>query len=261
MKAKKKPAKRSARKEHRRSQFNRELRSGEVAMAPPVIYREPELLKLDLGSGPRPAEGFKGVDIVPGVTDFCVDLCIGEKWPWADSSVDELRSSHQIEHIDAGCIWTFEAFRDGPLDRLQVRRIRGMNAFYFFFEEAFRVAKDGATFHIQWPALQNVRAWQDPTHQHFIPAERIGYLSIEGRKALGQDYLGLKCNWVGSCAPTIPGPTPDEQKEAEAMALRADSSDEKQAWYAKVQTEQGRRYRETWNFSQDFIAILKAIKT
>jgi hypothetical protein len=88
----------------------------------------------------------------------------------------------------------------------------------------------------------------------------ITYLSIEGRKAMGVEHYGATCNWVGHVQPTIPGPTEAEAKEAEAMALRADSSDEKQAYIQRVQTEQGRRYRETWNYSQDFIAVLKAVK-
>lgn len=212
----------------------------------PPIYREPELLKLDLGSGPRPAEGFKGVDIVSGVTDFCVDLCSGNRWLWADNSVDELRSSHFIEHIDAGYIRTPEGKR--------------LDALLWFFDEAFRVAKNGAVFTVQWPALQNVRAFQDPTHRRFIPAEMTTYLSRDGRKAMGVEHYGAHCNWLGHVQPTIPGPTEAEQKEAEAMALRADSSDEKQAYIQRVQSDQGRRYRETWGFSQDFIAILKAVK-
>ena len=215
----------------------------------PLILREPPLLKLDLGSGPRPAEGFKGVDIVQGVTDFRVDLCSGESWPFAANSVDELRSSHFIEHIDAGYVWIGER-------GFQARR----DALLWFFDEAFRVAKDGAVFTVQWPALQSVRAFQDPTHRRFIPAETITYLSREGRKAMGVEHYGATCNWVGHVQPTIPGPTADETKEAEAMALRADSSDEKQAWIQRVQSEQGRRYRETWNYAQDFIAVLKAVK-
>lgn len=222
---------------------------------PPVIFREPETLRLDLGSGPRPAEGFKGVDVVPGVTDYCWNLCTGERWPFEGESVDELRSSHFIEHIDAGYVRPVEF---GGMPRTGTQRI---DALLFFFDEAFRIAKDGAVFTVQWPALQSVRAFQDPTHRRFIPAEMITYLSRDGRKAMGVEHYGATCNWVGSVQPTIQGPTPEEQKEAELMALRADSSDEKQAWLQKTQAEQGRRYRETWGFSQDFIAVLRAVKS
>lgn len=216
---------------------------------PPIIARAPEPLRLDLGSGPRPAEGFKGVDIVPGQTDFTFDLCSGNAWPFADNSVDELRSSHFIEHIDAVYI--------SPNHRLGAEP-RRIDALLWFFDEAFRVAKPGATFTVQWPALQNVRAFQDPTHRRFIPAQTIMYLSIDGRNAMGVVHYGATCNWVGGVTPTIP--IPPETDEDKAMALRADSSDEKLAWMQKKGAEQQRRYFETWNFSEDFIATLKAVK-
>lgn len=213
----------------------------------PIIYREPEPLRLDLGSGPRPAPGFKGVDRVPGCTDFHVDLCNGKPWPWADDSVDELRSCHAIEHIDAVHLQGVKGYPGEEVDAL-----------YWFFDEAFRIAKPGAVLTLQWPALQNVRAFQDPTHRRFIPAETINYLTIEGRKAMGEEHFGIKCNWVGTVAPTIP--IQPETEEDKAMALRADSSDDKQKWFQRKAEEQRRRYFETWNYSIDLIAVLKAEK-
>lgn len=200
-----------------------------MAKKPKNITPKPAL-KLDLGSGPRPAEGFKGVDVVPGVTDFCVNLCSGQRWLWDDDSVSELRSSHFIEHIDADYVRTPERAR--------------MDALLWFFDEAYRVAKHDAVFTVQWPALQSVRAFQDPTHRRFVPAETILYLSREGRTAMGVDHYGATCNWVGTVVPTI-AESPEDQ-------LRNDE------WRQK---EQGRRYRETWNFSQDFIATLRAVKS
>ena len=210
----------------------------------PVIYREPELLKLDLGSGDHPAEGFLGVDIVEGLTDHAFDLCSGKPWPFASSSIDELRSSHYVEHIDA-CYLTVNGKR--------------IDALLWFFDEAFRVAKPGALFTCQWPALQNARAFQDPTHRRFIPHTVINYLSVEGRTAMGvQKAYGATCNWIGTVQPTIA--VEPESEEDKAMALRADSSDDKQKWMQKKALEQQRRFDQTWNFAQDFIAQLKAIK-
>lgn len=211
----------------------------------PVIFREPELLKLDLGSGPRPAEGFKGVDIVPGQTDYTFDLCSGQRWPWADSSVSEMRSSHFIEHIDACYITTPEGKR--------------LDALYWFFQEAYRVAKDGAVLSLQWPALKSVRAFQDATHRRFLPAEFTTYLSRDGQKAMGVEHYAPDCNWIGSVQPTIAA-EPETDKDRE-MALRADSSDDKQAYYKAKGDEQRRRYLNEWEFSCDFIAILKAHKS
>jgi hypothetical protein len=214
---------------------------------PPVIFAAPEPLRLDLGSGPRPREGFEGVDVVPGVARHCFDLSSAAPWPFPENSVDELHSSHFLEHLDAAYHRGVEGYPGGRVDVL-----------YRFFDEAFRVAKPGATFTCQWPALQSVRAFQDPTHRRFVPAEMIGYLSVEGRKALGQEHLGIRCNWIGTVTPTIP--IPPETEEDKAMALRADSSDAKQAWLQKRHAEQMRRYVESWNYSCDFVAVLKAVK-
>lgn len=43
-------------------------------------------MKLDLGSGKKPMEGFLGVDNVPWLTDFTVELASGEPWPFEDDS-------------------------------------------------------------------------------------------------------------------------------------------------------------------------------
>jgi hypothetical protein len=223
------------------------------ARARALIAPSARTLRLDLGSGPRPAEGFEGVDIAPGVTNHCVNLCDGSRWPWASNSVDELRSSHFIEHVDAGYVLRCP---DGMHTGKDCGRI---DALLWFFDEAFRIAKPNALFTVQWPALQNVRAFQDPTHRRFIPAEMITYLSREGREAMGvEQQYGATCNWIGTVAPTIrPDPETDEDR---AMALRADSSDEKQAWARRKGEEQQRRYFREWGYSQDFIAHLRAVK-
>lgn len=189
----------------------------------PVIVEPALELKLDLGSGPRPAEGFKGVDIVDGITDFRVDLGSDQPWPWADNSVDELRSVHFIEHLPA----------------IYHTRLRPpQDALFRFFDEAFRVAKPGATFTLIWPALQSVRAFQDPTHRRFIPAETLSYLSRANREAMGLQHYNVECNWVTlHCVPTIPaelGLKPDEVQQ--------------------------RMYRESWNFACDMVATLRADK-
>ena len=210
----------------------------------PRIYREPEPLKLDLGSGPRPAPGFKGVDIVEGVTDFCIDLCAPYRWPWMDGTVDELRSSHFIEHIDA----VYLQPDVGPR----------IDALLWFFDEAFRIAKPGAVFTVQWPALKNDRAFQDPTHRRFIPHTMINYLSREGREAMGVSHYGATCNWIGTVQPSIA--VEPETEEDKAMALRADSSDDKQKWQAAKNLAQQHSFDREWNFCNDFIAHLKAVK-
>jgi len=59
----------------------------------------PGPLRLDLGGGRRPKEGFTNVDVLdaPGVVrcDFS-----RERLPFADDSVAEVYSSHCLEHLD-----------------------------------------------------------------------------------------------------------------------------------------------------------------
>ncbi len=198
---------------------------------PRAVRKAPKLhvvtpaLKLDLGSGQTPREGFEGVDLHAPNAKHRVHLWDGLMWPWAESSVDELNASHLIEHIDA----------------LYIRKYTGesMDAFLFFFEEAWRVIKPGGTFRVQWPALQSIRAFQDPTHRRFIPMQTLAYLDRNWREMQQLDHYLGSCDWVMEhCAPTCS--IEDSKKPAPV---------------------QERLYKEAWNFSEDFVATLRARKT
>lgn len=110
-------------------------------------------LRLDLGSGPHPRKGFRGVDLHCGPER--VDLSVFP-WPWADGSVDEVWSSHFVEHLTS----------------LQ---------WIGFVDELHRILKPGGRAVIVHPALKSARSWQDPTHLDHIPAERWQYVSREWR--------------------------------------------------------------------------------
>jgi SAM-dependent methyltransferase len=60
-----------------------------------------EPVRVDLGCGPSPRPGFVGLDQVegPGV-DHVLDLT-RDRYPFPDRSVDEVFSSHFLEHIEA----------------------------------------------------------------------------------------------------------------------------------------------------------------
>lgn len=96
-------------------------------------------LKLDLGCGKNKQPGFVGVDAISfdGV-DLAWDL--RQIWPWADNSVDEVHSSHFVEHLTGQ------------------ERI-------FFFNELYRVMKPGTQARIITPSWSHERAYGDPTHQ------------------------------------------------------------------------------------------------
>lgn len=131
-------------------------------------------MKLDLGCGQAPREGFEGVDLWEGA-QHQHDLL--QPWPWPDNSIEELSSSHFIEHIPTH--WSQQ----------------GKDLLCWFFDEAWRVIKPGGVFLLQWPALQSVRAFQDPTHRRYIPLETLNYLNAEWRQAVGISHYNIACNW------------------------------------------------------------------
>ncbi len=117
------------------------------------------MTKLDLGCGKNKKEGFEGVDSIAfeGV-DHVVDLSV-LPWPWEDGSVDELHSSHVIEHIPAR------------------ERIAFMN-------ECYRILVPGGKMTLIAPHWASCRAYGDMTHV-WPPVSEFWfyYLSKEWRSA------------------------------------------------------------------------------
>ena len=56
--------------------------------------KEEKPLRLDLGAGMRPKEGFIGVDILPFKESVIRCDLRKAPWPWKDGSVDEVHCSH-----------------------------------------------------------------------------------------------------------------------------------------------------------------------
>jgi SAM-dependent methyltransferase len=96
-------------------------------------------LSLDLGSGPNGKPGFLHVDQTsfPGV-DLVLDL--RKPWPWKDNSVEEVHSSHCLEHFDS-------------MERVH------------FINELWRVLKPGSKCTLICPHWSSCRAYGDPTHK------------------------------------------------------------------------------------------------
>jgi len=129
------------------------------------------MIKLNLGSGPNPMEGFTNVDIqkFKGV-DKVVDLT--KKWPWTTSSVDEVECSHMLEHLTTP------------------KRT-------FFVNELWRVMKIGTKAKITSPHWASARAYGDPTHEWPPISEWFfSYLNKEWREREAQHTASLyKCNF------------------------------------------------------------------
>lgn len=131
------------------------------------------LVRLDLGCGPNPREGFQGVDVRDyGRTDILVTDLRGQ-WKWDDDSVDEVYSSHFVEHLTAP------------------ERIH-------FANELYRVLKPGGTAEIVTPHWASGRAYGDLTHQ-WPPVSEFWffYLSRSWREANAPHTSDLySCDFV-----------------------------------------------------------------
>lgn len=140
-------------------------------------------LRLDLGCGKTPREGFEGVDLYADV-QHRVNL-MKFPWPWDDASVEAMFCSHFIEHIPACYVGPDNVYRLVPATS------EDKDLLLRFFDECHRVLQLGGTIQLIWPALQSVRAFQDPTHRRFIPMETMHYLNPTWREANGlEHYLG-----------------------------------------------------------------------
>lgn len=98
-------------------------------------------MKLDLGCGGNKQPGYVGADILPfdGKVDVVFDLRT-TPWPWKDGEVEEVFSSHFVEHLTGQ------------------ERIG-------FFNELGRVMKTGAKALLITPNWAHACAYGDPTHQ------------------------------------------------------------------------------------------------
>ncbi|MBR8832032.1 MAG: hypothetical protein N5P05_000684 [Chroococcopsis gigantea SAG 12.99] len=110
-----------------------------------------ESLRVDLGCGPWKAEGFIGVDIVPGP---CVDVVadLSKRFPFADNSVRMVKAFDVIEHLP---------------DRLHT-----MN-------EIWRICEQDAIVDISVPSTDGRGAFQDPTHVSFWNHNSFKYYCVQ----------------------------------------------------------------------------------
>lgn len=126
------------------------------------------MVKLDLGCGKHKREGFLGVDVkqFEGV-DQLVDLT--KPWPWEDASIDEIHSSHLVEHFT----WP--------------ERIH-------FFNELYRVLKPNATALIITPHWSHACFYGDPDHKAPLSEWYVFYLNRQWREQEAPHTL-YNCNF------------------------------------------------------------------
>lgn len=121
------------------------------------------LLKIDLGCGPNPLEGYEGADSIKFNDKIRHVIHIGrDPWPWADNSVDEAYCSHTIEHLTN--------FND------KWERVH-------FFNELHRVLKKDAGCMLIFPHWASSRYYGDPTHKEAMSEWFHLYLMRDWRMA------------------------------------------------------------------------------
>lgn len=159
-----------------------------------VLEPPARLVKLDLGAGQNPREGFEGVDLHAPNPVHRVDL-FKFPWPFADDSVDEIHCSHFIEHIPNREVEE----RDLAVDAAgrTCSAYVGQDMLFAFFDECWRILKHDGWMTLVWPCSRSDRAFQDPTHRRYIPLSTIPYMSRDWRKSQGLDHYKVKCHFGG----------------------------------------------------------------
>lgn len=109
-------------------------------------------LRLNLGSGLRPLDGFVNVDKY-GEPDLRFDLETFP-WPWEDNSVAQIKLIHVLEHL-------------GQLTDVYLRIV----------QEIYRVSEPGGTVHIIVPHHRHDNFVHDPTHVRAITANGLQLFS------------------------------------------------------------------------------------
>jgi hypothetical protein len=205
--------------------------NGRGSPAALVEAKSPALaLKLDLGCGQNPKEGFEGVDVRGGKATHVVDL-FRFPWPFADNSVDEIFCSHFLEHVPAREV--------EPRDLYESRVVAGesflgQDMLFAFIDECYRILKMGGWMEIVVPSGRSNRAFWDPTHRRFFMQETFCYFAREWREGQKLDHYRIKANLVGDVGQTMP-----QEEGLRAMEVQAE------------------RYKTLWNVTVDWWAKLK----
>ena len=176
----------------------------------------PHDLWIDLGSGLDPEPGFMGIDLegdVTNVAELAVgrvlrhDLWGGKPWPLPRSSTKLLRASHLIQFIPHTLIPIAEEVAERMISPDPRAREAGkkrvfssrsfvltQDAFFWFFDQAWRIAAPGCRFEVTWPEPV-AGPLKDPTVRRRIPLTTLQYLSQDGRRQLRATEYRVGCDW------------------------------------------------------------------
>ena len=99
------------------------------------------LIKLNLGCGYNKYEGYVNVDSAPECKPDTVWDLEKTPWPWKDSSVDEIKLEHVLEHLG-----------------------QTTERYLAIWKEMWRVCRNGALIDIKVPHWNHENFYHDPTH-------------------------------------------------------------------------------------------------
>jgi len=142
-------------------------------------------MKLDLASGPHCPAGFEGVDLVPYPGVVHIQDLLDFPWPWADSSVSELRVSHFLETIPEA-YWT----PDGTASRFMVG---AQDLLCKFWDECWRVLEPGGLLHVIAAQAHSDRAYADPLFRRRFVQGSFLYLDKAIRESMALGPLSGYC--------------------------------------------------------------------
>ena len=159
-------------------------------------------LKLNIGSGGKPSEGWVNIDSEPMVgADLCFDIGL-DTWPFPDNSVSLAKALHVLEHVP----------RPGP--------------FFHAMKELYRVCQPGARVKVAIPHVWHQIWANDPTHVNPCTPNTFTLFSkshCEKQAALGPrfqltpfyKYLGIDFEVSDLTAYLDPNTTKEDDPELE----------------------------------------------
>ncbi len=210
----------------------------------------PSAVKLDLGCGNNPKEGFEGVDLYGDKAKHKCDL-FKFPWPFGDSSVEEVHASHFLEHVPAREVedrdlrkttnsLPLEDPRSVPLSDPKSAGLRvqylGADMLFAFMDECYRILKPDCWMNVVVPSGRSSRAFWDPTHRRFFMQETFLYFARDWRKMNGLEHYRVACNFGVEVTHSMP--QEEGMRSADAQA---------------------ERFKTLWNVTADWHAKLKKL--
>ena len=125
---------------------------------------------LHLGCGHKKLKGAKGVDILKISQVDVVHNLDNTPWPFENSSADIIFAHSSLEHLD------------NIID---------------FFNEVWRIGKDGCRLVISVPYFRSVDSFSDPTHKHFFTSKSLDYFIDLDDSLANYEYTKNKFKKIG----------------------------------------------------------------